>query len=107
MAALRLVQTGEYDADFEAAVSPEGAYRVEGGSYVTRGVREGALSREAHARLVALAEAVLLVPEDRPHEEAPGFATTLSAGDRTVRWWGPPPTEAHRDLIGALAGLGA
>ncbi|MEM6327805.1 MAG: hypothetical protein AAF791_11865 [Bacteroidota bacterium] len=103
---LHLRQLGQYDAAFEAEVSPDGRFRVEGGSYVTRGVREGRLSLADLARLGALAEAVHREPEADIPDGADGFGSTLEIGGRTVRWWGPPPTEAHRALMGALAALG-
>ena len=106
MGPLRLRQLGQYDAAFEAEIDADGAYRVEGGSYVTQGVREGRLSRADYARLGALAEAVGREPEAEVPAGAEGFGSTLTVGGRTVRWWGPPPSEAHRALVGAMARLG-
>jgi hypothetical protein len=104
---LHLRQTGEYDADFEATVDANGLWRTEGGSYVTRGVREGRLAPEAHARLLTLAEAVDWDAEHAVPEGAGGFTSTLAVGSRTVRWWGPPPTPALQALATALAAPGA
>lgn len=106
MERLHLRQIGEYDAAFEAEVAPDGSFRVEGGSYVTRGVRTGTLAHSDRQRLAALASAVDLDAEHAVPEGASGFASELAVGERTARWWGPPPTDAHRALIGALAALG-
>lgn len=107
MERLRLRQLGQYDAAFEAEVSPDGSFCVEGGSYVSRGVRTGTLARPERQRLAALAGAV---EPDAPHpvpEGAEGFTSELCLGARAVRWWGPPPTEPLRALVRALAALGA
>ena len=104
---LHLLQPGEYDADFEAEVAPGGLWRVEGGSYVTRGRREGRLAPEAHARLVALAERVDWDGAHPAPPGAPAFTSSLALGARTLRWWGPPPTAPLRALVGALAALPA
>ncbi|MEM1057153.1 MAG: hypothetical protein AAGI52_16665 [Bacteroidota bacterium] len=104
---LHLRQSGEYDATFEARLAPDGAYRVEGGSYVTRGVREGVLTRAEAARLAALVDAADLSAEHPIPDGAPGFTSELTVGERRLRWWGPPPTDALRALTGALAALGA
>ena len=102
---LHLRQSGEYDADFEAEVDADGLWRTEGGSYVTRGVREGRLAPASHARLLALAEAVDWDAEHAVPEGARGFTSALTLGRRTLRWWGPPPTEPLRALTRALAAL--
>ena len=38
-----------------------------------------------------------------PIPDPGAFVTTLEVGDRTVAWWGPPPTDALRALASALA----
>lgn len=104
---IALRQLGQYDADFEAEIDARGLWRIEGGSYVTRGVREGRLSPEAHARVRALARAVDLDAEHAVPDGASGFMSALEVGDTMVRWWGPPPTEPLRALANALAALPA
>ena len=81
-------QTGAYDADFEVRVGADGAYTVEGGSYVTRGRRAGRLGCRDLARLWVQAAAVEARDWGAP-EGADGFANTLRLGRREVRWWGP------------------
>ncbi len=107
MTPIHLRQLGQYDASFEASVDARGLWRVEGGSYVTRGVREGRLSRTQQARLQTLAETVDLGAAHAVPDGARGFTSTLEVGRRTLEWWGPPPTAPLRALAGALAALGA
>ena len=90
--AVRYRTLGQYDAAFEVTVAPDGALRVEGGSYVTRGVRTGALSPGDRRRLAGLVAAVQ-APADHPVPAlAEGFTAELWIGDARVRWWGLPPT---------------
>ncbi|OZC01688.1 hypothetical protein [Rubricoccus marinus] len=107
MTPIRLRQLGQYDASFEASVDADGIWRVDGGSYVTRGVREGRLSSAEHAAIGALAAAVAMRETHAIPEDARGFTSTLDVGGDTLEWWGPPPTPALRALANALAGLGA
>ena len=102
---IHLRQLGQYDASFEARVDAHGLWRVEDGSYVTRGVREGRLAPEAHARLAALAEAVDMAAQHEIPADARGFVSTLEVGAERLTWWGPPPTQPLRALANALAAL--
>lgn len=101
---LSLRQLGQYDAAFEATVEPDGAWRTDGGSYVTRSA-QGVLSRRAHRELATLAQAIDLGVH-HPQPDAEGFTSELAIGDRVLAWWGPPPTDALRTLVNAFARLG-
>ena len=98
MPPIHLVQTGESrqagaanDADFEARVGAGGRFTVEGGGYVTRGRRTGRLSRRERAA----------------HSAKGAHRSALDLGTTCVVWAGPPPTDALRSLVGALAAPGA
>ncbi|MFN3597435.1 MAG: hypothetical protein ACK41D_09220 [Rubricoccaceae bacterium] len=97
---------GQYDAAFEAVVWPDGRFRTESGSYVTRGVREGHLARGRHAALRALARAVAWRDYEAP-PGAEGFGAEITWGARRVRWWGPAAAAdpALGALVRALAAL--
>lgn len=91
-------QSGSYDADFEARVSPDGIWTVEGGTYVTRGRTSRQLTRAERrdlARLVAATEGV------RAGASPAGgaFATTLRVDARTWHWEGPTAEPALTDLV--------
>ena len=94
---------GQDDADFEATVAPDGALTVEGGSYVTRGVRRGRLSRGDRRELQALLAAVRAPADHAVPDLAEGFSAELWLGDDRVRWWGLPPTEPLAALVRFLA----
>ena len=103
MTPLHLRQSGEYDADFEVSVAADGRFWVEGGGYVTRGRREGRLSRRERRAVDRLTGAV--VQRGALGAEA-AFRTVLQIDGAEVAWSGPPPTEPLRALAGALARLG-
>ncbi len=91
-------QSGSYDADFEAAVSPDGIWTAEGGTYVTRGRTSRRLTRAERidlARLVAATEGLRV--STRPAGGA--LATTLSVDDRTWRWTGLAAEPALAELV--------
>ncbi|MEM0962240.1 MAG: hypothetical protein AAGK21_06875 [Bacteroidota bacterium] len=77
---------------------------MDGGSYVTRGRREGRLGLRQRAVLSRLADAVDL---EAQHLAEGSHRSTLRVGEKQVAWAGPPPTPALRALVGALARLGA
>ena len=111
MPPIRLVQTGESrqagaanDADFEARVGAGGRFTVEGGGYVTRGRRTGRLSRRERAALARLAG---VVDTRAAHSAKGAHRSALDLGTTCVVWAGPPPTDALRSLVGALAAPGA
>ena len=94
---------GQYDAAFEATVEADGAFAIEGGSYVTRGVRRGRLSRGDRRELQALLAAVRAPADHAVPDLAEGFSAELWLGDDRVRWWGLPPTEPLAALVRFLA----
>ncbi len=100
--AVRLTQSGAYDAAFEAFVAPDGTWTAEGGTYVTRGRTSRRLSdreRAALARLVAAADGA-----DSPGvSDGAAFETDLVVGQRTWRWAGPPPAGPLAALTAWLA----
>ena len=100
MLALRLRQSGEYDAASEVSVEPDGRFTAEHGGYVTAGRRSGVLSRRQRREIARLADAVD-VGESHPARGA--VVTTLTLGERSVSWAGAPPTPA--ELVGALVRL--
>ena len=90
---------GQYDAAFEATVEADGAFAVEGGSYVTRGVRTGRLSARDRRRLAELAAAVRAPADHAVPDLADGFTSELWIGTARVRWWGRPPTDPLAALV--------
>ncbi|MEO0559464.1 MAG: hypothetical protein AAF170_14910 [Bacteroidota bacterium] len=101
---ITLRQLGHYDASFEAHVEPDGHWHIDSGTYVTHGQRNGQLAPSNHRELARLASRIHMT--DRyPLPDADGFISELVIGESTLRWWGPPPTEALRAFTNALARL--
>jgi hypothetical protein len=98
---------GAYDAAFEVAVEPDGAYAVERGSYVTHGRLAGRLAdpeREALGAAAARIEGSLTVPAPAG---ADGHTAELTVDAHSVRWWGPPPEGPVAALVERLNRVGA
>lgn len=104
MRALRLHQSGEYDAASETAVAADGRYTAEHGGYVTGDRRSGQLSTRHRRSLDVLIRAVDL---GATHPAQGAVVTTLTIGDRSVAWAGAPPTAPLAALVNALVRLTA